>query len=157
MSRGASAIAVLKEHVLQKHGKALVIYGAGHFLRTRDFAHDTGIAETLDREYPGRTLAVIPVGYKLPELPPGVTLRVYPDYKKFNGAVKTDARPVLVSLRRAPFRDFTAEEFAPLVLTCLGASGCRSEFQGSKLTLAQMADAVVYVGAGVDTEVKPSR
>src|SRR5215468_2197139 len=29
-----AAVAVLKEEVLQKHGKALVIYGSGHFWRT---------------------------------------------------------------------------------------------------------------------------
>jgi hypothetical protein len=156
MSRDASAISVLKEQVLQKHGKALVIYGAGHFYRTRDYADDIGIATTLESEYPGRTLAVIPVGYKL-EPPRGVTLRTYPDYKKFDGAVKTQARPVLLPLQRAPFRDFTAEEFAPQIFTCLGAGGCRSVFQGSKLTLGQMADAIIYVGAGVDTEAKPDR
>jgi hypothetical protein len=154
MSRDASAISVLKEQVLQKHGKALVIYGAGHFYRTRDYADDIGIATTLESEYPGRTLAVIPVGYKL-EPPPGVTLRLFPDYKKFDGALKTQARPVLVPSQRAPFRDFTAEEFAPQIYTCLG--GCRSAFQGSKLTLVQMADAVIYVGAGVDTVAKPAR
>jgi hypothetical protein len=156
MPGDASAISVLKEQVLQKHGKALVIYGAGHFYRTRGYADDIGIGKTLESEYPGRTLAVIPVGYKL-ELPPGVTLRIYPDYNKFDGALKTQARPVLVPLQRAPFRDFTAEEFAPRILNCRGAGGCRSVFQGSNLTLGQMADAVVYVGAGVDTEAKPAR
>jgi hypothetical protein len=156
MSRDASAISVLKEQVLQKHGKALVIYGAGHFYRTRDYVDDIGIATTLESEYPGRTLAVIPVGYKL-EPPPGVTLRFYPDYKKFDRAVKTQERPVLVPLQRSPFQDFTAEEFAPQIFTCLGPGGCRSVFQGSKLTLGQMADAVVYVGAGVDTKAKPAR
>jgi hypothetical protein len=154
MSRDASAISVLKEQVLQTHGKSLVIYGAAHFYRTRDYADDIGIATTLESEYPGRTLAVIPVGFKL-EPPPGVTLRIYPDYKKFDGVLKTQARPVLVPLQRAPFRDFTAEEFAPQLFTCLG--GCRSIFQGSKLTLGQMADAVIYVGAGVDTVAKPAR
>jgi uncharacterized iron-regulated protein len=154
MSRDASAISVLKEQVLQKHGKALVIYGAGHFYRTRDYVDDIGIATTLESEYPGRTLALIPVGYKL-EPPPGVTVRIFPDYKKFDTAVKAQARPVLVSLKQAPFRDFTAEEFAPQIYTCLG--GCRSVFQGSKLTLGQMADAALYVGAGVNTEAKPDR
>jgi len=154
MSRDASAISVLKEQVLQKHGKALVIYGSGHFFRTRDYADDIGIATTLESQYPGRMLAVIPVGYKL-EPPPGVTLRIYPDYKMFDAALKTQTRPVLVPLQQAPFRDFTAEEFAPQIFTCLG--GCRSVFQGSKLTLGQMADAVVYVGAGVDTKAKPAR
>ena len=33
-SRETAAVSVLKEQVLQKHGKALVIYGAGHFYRT---------------------------------------------------------------------------------------------------------------------------
>jgi hypothetical protein len=35
-SRESTAVAVLKEQVLQKHGKALVIYGAAHFYRTMD-------------------------------------------------------------------------------------------------------------------------
>src|SRR5204862_7724822 len=30
-SREIAAVAVIREQVLQKHGKALVIYGAGHF------------------------------------------------------------------------------------------------------------------------------
>lgn len=34
MSRDASALAVLKEQVLQEGGKALVIYGSGHLYRT---------------------------------------------------------------------------------------------------------------------------
>ena len=33
-SRETAAVSVLKEQVLQKHGKALVIYGAAHFYRT---------------------------------------------------------------------------------------------------------------------------
>src|ERR1051325_9204410 len=35
-SRETAAVSVLKEQVLQKHGKALVIYGAAHFYRTMD-------------------------------------------------------------------------------------------------------------------------
>jgi hypothetical protein len=54
-----------------------------------------------------------------------------------------------VSLQRSPFRDFTAEEFLGRTLTtCRGAGGCVSVFQGSSLTLRQMADACVYVGGG---------
>lgn len=39
---------------------------------------------------------------------------------------------------------------------CLGPGGCRSTFQGSNLTLGQMADAVVYLGVGtkIDTKAK---
>ena len=66
-------------------------------------------------------------------------------------------RPVLVSLQRLPFRDFTAEEFFGRTLTtCRGAGGCVSVFQGSSLTLGQMADACVYVGGGADIDSKAS-
>ena len=66
-------------------------------------------------------------------------------------------RPVLVSLQRLPFRDFTAEEFlGRTLMTCRGAGGCVSVFQGSSLTLGQMADACVYVGAGADVDSKAS-
>lgn len=164
-SRETAAVAVLKEQVLQKHGKALVIYGAAHFYRTApsdylsSMGDDIGIVRMLDIDYPGRTFAVIPVGGRL-DLPPGVTLRVYPDYQKFDRGLKTQVRPVLVPLERVPFRDFTAEEFiGGHVLTCRGTGGCRSIFQGSTLTLGRMADALFYVGGGadVDTKAKPAR
>ena len=44
-----------------------------------------------------------------------------PDYRKFDRAFKTEARPVLVSLQRSPFRDFTAEGFmGDTLFTCIG-------------------------------------
>jgi len=59
-----------------------------------------------------------------------------------------DEARVLVPLDRAPFRDFTAEEFmGDQIFSCRGRGGCRRIFQGSRLTLGQMADACVYVGA----------
>jgi hypothetical protein len=153
-SREAAAVSVLKEQVLQKHGKALVVYGAAHFYRTmpREYlstvGEDIGIARMLDMEYPGRTFVVIPVGGKL-DLPPGVTVRIDPDYRKFDRALKTQVRPVLVPLQRSPFREFTAEQFiGGTLLTCRGPGGCVSVFKGSTLTLGQMADACVYVGGG---------
>ena len=147
--------------MLQKHGKALVIYGAAHFYRTmpRDYlsslGDDIGIVRMLEIDYPGRTLAVIPVGGRLAS---GVTVGIDPDYQKFDRALKTQVRPVLVSLQRSPFRDFTAEKFLGRTLT-IGAGGCVSVFQGSSLTLGQMADACVYVGGGadVDSKAKPTQ
>jgi hypothetical protein len=109
---------------------------------------DIGIVRMLDIEYPGRTFVVIPVGGTL-DLPPGVTVRIDPDYQKFDRALKTQVRPVLVPLQRVPFRDFTAEEFlGGALLTCRGPGGCVSVFKGSTPTLGQMADACVYVGGG---------
>ena len=166
-SRDTAAVAVLKEQVLQEHGKALVIYGAAHFYRTagdgrdfRSFIGDIGIARTLQADYPGRILVVIPVGGPSDPLPPRTAKGPEPEYQKFDRALTTQVRPVLVSLRRSPFRDFTAKEFVGnKLLTCRGAGGCVSVFQGSTLTLGHMADACVYFGGGADTAVqaKPGR
>src|SRR2546425_8006181 len=115
-SREIAAVSVLREQVLQEHGKALVIYGAALFYRTfpadllASMGGDIGLVRRLEIDYPGRTLVVIPVGGRL-DLPPGITLPVYPDYQKVDRAVKTQVRPVLVPLQRLPFRHFTAEEF----------------------------------------------
>lgn len=80
-SRETAAVAVLKEQVLKRQGKALVIYGAGHFYRFASSGRDShsvmgdiGIVKTLDIDYPGRTFVVIPLGGD-------------PDYKEFARAV----------------------------------------------------------------------
>ncbi len=150
-SREKAAVSVLKSQVLNKHGKALLIYGAAHFYRTLDdnylstMGEDIGIVRMLDLDYPGRTFVVIPVGGLV--RPPAVKMDIEPDYQKFDRSLQTQVRPVLVPLQRLPFRDFTAEEFlGRTVSTCRGTGGCRSIFQGSRLTLGQMADACVYVG-----------
>ncbi|MGA3131392.1 MAG: hypothetical protein ABSD59_11365 [Terracidiphilus sp.] len=161
-SRETAAVAVIKEQVLEKHGKALVIYGAAHFYRTlsKDYlasmGGDIGIARTLEIDDPGRTFVVIPVGWL--DRPRPVVVDIAPDYQKFDHALKTQARPVLVPLNRLPFRDLSVEEFlGRTVTTCRGPSGCVSAFKGSTLTLAQMADACIYFGgnADVETRVKP--
>ncbi len=159
-SRENAAVGVLKEQVLQKHAKALVIYGAAHFYRNapKDYwanmGEDIGIVRMLEVDYPGRTLAVIPVGGP-PHFPPGAALTVNPDYRKFDRALKTQVRPVLLPLDRLPFRDFTAEEFIGSgVFNCRGPGGCVSVFKGSTLTLGQMADACVYVGRDADAALR---
>jgi hypothetical protein len=148
-SRETAAIAVLKEQVLQRRGKALVVYGAAHFYRNMpadylaSVGDDIGIAAKLEAEYPGRTFVVIPLGRL--DGPPGVTA-IDPDFRKFDRALKTEVRPVLLPLQRVPFRDFTAEEFLGRTLISCRGGGCRSVFAASTLTLGQMADAGVYVG-----------
>jgi hypothetical protein len=150
-ARDASAVSVLKEHVLEKHGKALVIYGAAHFYRREVnqilFANGGGITKLLEADYPGRTFVVLPVAG------PGG------GFAKFEHALTTRVRPVMVSLQRPPFRDFTAQEFlGGRMLNCLGArsvpDGCVSAFQGSGATLGQLADACIYWRAGADVDMK---
>jgi hypothetical protein len=145
-SRDAAAVAILEEQVFRKQGKALVIYGHAHFWRAApkrpggfiDDSRNVGLVKMLDSSHPGRTFAVIPVGgpnrWARPPLP---------DYPAFDGALKTQVRPVLVSLQRLPFRDFVAGDFLSAdVVTMSGGS----IFEGSTLTLGEMADAVVYFG-----------
>ena len=155
-----------------------MIYGHAHFWRTYppSPADEFGIVRMLEMDYPGRTVAVIPVGGPARPLPPG---SAEADYGKFDDALKTPVRPVLISLQQSPFRDFSAEEFLGRGLVrCRGAgvvpkqakgkiqsapvraSGpCVSVFQGSTLTLGQMADEVVYFGAQADVvlKAKPER
>lgn len=154
-SRGieTAALGVLKEQVLERHGKALVIFGAAHFYLDgpaeyyASMGGDIGLARRLALAYPGRILTVIPIG-GLPR-PPAVKADLPPDYGKFDRALKTSLRPVLVSLQRLPFHYFTAEEFLGRTLTtCRDGGNCRSVFRGSTLELGQMADATVYVGGG---------
>jgi len=154
-----TAVSVLKEQLLQKHGKALVIFGAAHFYRTLPAAFlssmgsDVGLARAMEINFPGRTFVVLPVGRL--DRPGAVAADVGPDFQKFDRALKTPVRPVLVSLQRLPFRDFSAEEFLGRTLTtCRGAGGCVSAFKGSTITLGQMADACFYVGGSDDGDPK---
>ena len=145
MDRDASAVAILKTEVLEKHGKALLIYGPGHLFRT-SLPGVAGITKALDVDYPGRTFVVITLGGP------------YAEYDKFEHALKTQDRPVLVSLGRSPFRDFTAEEFLGSSAKNLVNGEWVSAYRGSKVTLGQMADACVYLGRtlGVDLRVGPN-
>jgi hypothetical protein len=163
-SRETAAVTVIKEQVLQKHGKALVIYGTAHFYRTmsKDYLSslgpDIGIARMLEVDFPGRTFVVIPMGWL--DRPRPVAVDMVPDFGKFDRALQTQVRPVLVSLQRLPFRDFTVAEFlGRTVTTCRGPNGCVSAFKDSTLTLGQMGDALIYFGekADVDTKQKPAR
>jgi hypothetical protein len=144
--RGSAAVSILTVQALQKRGKGLVIYGAGHFWRAapRDFG--VGIVRRLEMNYPGRTFAVIPVGGESNVDPRDDVAK--PDYQKFDRALKTQVRPVMVPAQRLPFRDFKTEEFlgGDVVRCTRGPGGCVSIFKGSTLTLSQMADALVYFG-----------
>jgi hypothetical protein len=159
-----TAVSVLKEQAIQNHGKALVVFGSAHFYRTwppealSTLGSDTGLGGKLETAFPGRAFLVILVGPFDP--PRGVTGDIGPDFRKFDRALTTQVRPVLVSLQRLPFREFTAEEFlGRTVTTCSRDHGCVSAFKGSPLMLGQIADAGIYIGGGadVDRKIKPTR
>jgi hypothetical protein len=146
-NRDDAAVSILKEQALQKHGKALVIYGHAHFWRANPHG-DILIVKMLDMNYPGRTFAVIPVGGQLRE-------DANPDYQKFDRALKTQVRPVMVPLQRLPFRDFMAGDFLRDLVTLRGGRWV-SVFTGSTITLSQVADACIYLGSP-ETKAKPGR
>jgi hypothetical protein len=129
LGRDNSAFSVLQEQVLKTHGKALLIYGAGHLLRAVPDPIPR-ITKRLDTGYPGSTFVVITGGGP------------HPESQEFERALKTTARPVLVSCGKPPFRDLSVRAFP-----------------GLGLTLGQIADAYVYFGTGaeVDLSVSPDR
>lgn len=135
------AVSMLKGQVLEKHSKALLVYGAGHLFKTDGRTNlfsstGGGITKTLEADYPGRTYVVIALG------------GAEPGYKKFEFALKTPVRPVLIQLQKLPFRDFKAEEFVgSKLLTRMPSGRFVSLFQGSDLTLSDLADACVYSGS----------
>jgi len=135
-SRDSAAVSILSAQALQKHGKGLVVYGTAHFYRANPDS-GFGIVRMLEANYPGRTLAVIPMGG------PGEPAA---NYQKFERALKTPMRPVMIPLQRLPFRDFSAEEFLGGQVCRVTPRGCVSIFKGSPLTLGQMGDAIVYFG-----------
>ncbi len=153
-NREVTAVSAVEE-VVKKHGKVLLIFGAAHFYRTLDnnYVAATGdsndIVKMLEKDDPGRTLVVIPIGRL--NKPRPVAVDMTPDYQRFDHALKTQVRPVLVSAQRLPFKDFRVEEFlGRSVITCRGSDGCVSAFKGSTLTLGQLADALIYFGGSDD-------
>ena len=129
LGRDNSAFSVLQEQVLKTHGKALLIYGARHLLRAVPDPIPR-ITKLLDTGYPRLTVVVITGGGP------------HPESQEFERALKTTARPVLVSFGKPPFRDLSVRAFP-----------------GLGLTQGQIADACVYFGMGpeVDVRVSPDR
>src|SRR5215469_12086950 len=91
LGRDLSAFSILQEQVLKTHGKALVIYGGGHLVRVPDPI--PRITKLLDTSYPGSTFVVTTDGGP------------HAEFQEFERALKTPARPVLISFGRPPFRD----------------------------------------------------
>jgi hypothetical protein len=137
--RDRSAVSVLNEHVLGKGAKALVIYGGGHLI------YPVGeITKAVQAVHPGRIFVVEVRGGQEPE------------FQRFDRALKSSQRPVLVPLSRPPFDAFSAD--------FLGR-GNKKLVDGVWVDvpptpgppLGAIADAFVYIGSGpdADTFVRP--
>jgi hypothetical protein len=86
--RDASAVSVLRNQVLEKGGKALVIYGGGHL------GYGTGaITRAVQNMRPGRIFVASAMGGK------------DPGYQQLDRTLKSAERPVLFSVTRSPFNN----------------------------------------------------
>jgi hypothetical protein len=136
-TRDSFAAELVGREVLEKGHKALLIYGAWHFWRNArggPIPADSTLVPLLDRKYPGRICAVLPIAGG-----------VYPDTKKLEDLLPTTERPVLLLLKGTPFGALDPNEFIgePLHLPFrLFPPG---------VTLAEVADACVYRGQTPDT------
>jgi len=83
--REASAVSVLRNQVLEKGSKALVIYGGGHV------GYGGGITAAVQAARPGRVFVVWAMGGTDRE------------YRQLDRTVKSVERPVLFSITRPPF------------------------------------------------------
>ena len=136
-TRDSFTAELVGREVLEKGHKALVIYGAGHVWRSArggPIPADSTFVPLLDRKYPGRICAVLPIAGG-----------VYPDTRKLEDLLATTERPVLLPLKGTPFGALDPNEFIgePLHLPFrLFPPG---------VTLAEVADACVYRGQTPDT------
>ena len=132
------SIAQPREKVIRKKQKALVIYGAGHIWRSRG-----NMTKALERLIPGRVFVVetltastaITSGTKRPE-----HIAFDNALRSFDATLQSHERPVLVFLERKPIAArLSADPFY------LGQA-----MLGSKVTLGDNDDAIVYFGLGAE-------
>lgn len=133
-SRDEVAADVITREVLQKHEKALVIYGAGHIWRGNTFVKAPNLVSLLDKSFPGRIYTVFRIG------------GIYPNTEKLEKLIGDPTRPILLSLKGTSVGALSANEF-------IGRDIPVHLFP-EDFHLGQVADAVVYSGRSADTEVR---
>lgn len=132
--RSASPVSILRDQVLKKGDKALVIYGSGHL-----WHGDGGITKALQEDIPGRvfvaeTLAPVSNGGTGPEFD-----NLDKALQSLEGTLPSRERPVLVSLRGTLAARLPANPFF------LGQAMLSPD-----VTLGDIDDACVYFGRTTD-------
>ena len=133
--RDRSAVSVLREHVLDNGGKALLVYGGGHLLYPNG-----GITKAVQTTHPGRILVVEVCGGQDPA------------YKQFDRVLRSSRRPILFSATSPPFDNFNAEFLGGGNRELVGGVWFDAKpRQGPPL--GQLVDALVYLGTGPEVEI----
>jgi hypothetical protein len=131
--RNATAVALVREHALDKRQKALVVFGSGHVWRRFG-----GVTKLLEQQAPGRVLVVETIAPVQPSRfdPPDAAAQFATSTRSLEGTLRSRQWPVLVSLAGSAAGKLTADPFY------MGQA-----MLGSEITLGDLADAAVYFGA----------
>lgn len=131
--RNATAVALVREHALDRRQKALVIFGSGHVWRRLG-----GVTKLLEQQIPGRVLVVETIAPVRPSAfdPLDAAALFAASTRGLEGTLRTRQWPVLISLAGSGAGKLAADPFY------MGQA-----MLGSQTTLGDLADAVVYFGA----------
>jgi hypothetical protein len=138
--RDVTAVSVLKRQGLDKAGKALLIFGGGHL----SYAGGA-LTSAMQGWRRGRTFVVFIRGGK------------DPGYAPFDLALKSRTRPILFSVTRPPFSNFSTDFLAAGSKVLVSGVWVDVVPRGGA-TPGQEADAWVYLGSSPDAEdfVRPA-
>jgi hypothetical protein len=131
--RNATAVALVREHGLDKRQKALIVFGSGHIWRRFG-----GVTKLLEQQIPGRVLVVetiAPVRATPFDLPDAAA-QFAASTRALEGTLRSRQWPVLTPLASSAAGKLTADPFY------MGQA-----MLGTQITLGDIADAVVYFGA----------
>jgi hypothetical protein len=126
----ASSLTALRNEVLSRHQKALVIYGSGHVWHGHG-----GITTALDQQMPGRVFVAETLAPLLGIRPSPALDAFNSSLRSFETQIRSTERPVLVSMHGTPAAKLLANPFY------LGQA-----FLPPTTTIGDLDDAVVYFG-----------
>jgi hypothetical protein len=130
--RNATAVSLVRQHALEKRQKALVVFGSGHVWRRFG-----GVTRLLEQQIPGRVLVVETIApVRASSLAPDAAAQFAASTRALEGTLRSRQWPMLIPLAGSAAGKLTADPFY------LGQA-----MLGSQITLADLADAVVYFGA----------
>jgi hypothetical protein len=129
--RNATAVALVRQHALEKRDRALVVFGSGHVWRRFG-----GVTTLLAQQIPGRVLVIETIApVRASPSDSNAAAQFAASTRALEGTLRSRQWPVLIPLAGAAAGKLTADPFY------LGQA-----MLGPEITLGDLADAVVYFG-----------
>ena len=130
--RNATAVALVREHALDKRQKALVVFGSGHV-----WHRFGGVTTLLEQQIPGRVLVVETIAPMLSSRldPRDAVVQFATSTRALEGTLRSRQWPVLIPLAVSAAGKLTADPFY------MGQA-----MLDPQIRLSDLADAVVYFG-----------